>query len=177
MLTPNESPLLASAHLGVAISLVAPVHFSVTTSSYAFTPATLIHLLGDGVWFISTSSMEGSSPLALATKSVILRDVNWLGDEALEALGDDGFACFAKVRSTRPPKPAILHYSKGKVKVDLIYGEEGVASGQACVLYSSIDDDARVYGGGFIAKSERSADTERMLEELRDQSSSDEAIA
>lgn len=106
---------------------------------------------------------------ALETRSVILRDVNWLGDDNLEAIGENGFDCFAKVRSTRPPKPARLTFVDDKVRVELLDGEEGVAPGQACVLYSSIDDNARVYGGGFIAKSERSAETERMLLELNEE--------
>ena len=103
---------------------------------------------------------------ALETKSVTLRDVNWLGDEDLEAIGPDGFECFAKVRSTRPPKAARVKHIHGVTSVELIEGEEGVAAGQACVLYSSPDDNARVYGGGFIKKSLRDPKTEQMLQEL-----------
>lgn len=104
---------------------------------------------------------------ALETKSVILRDMNWLGDEAFENAGSDGFDCFAKVRSTRPPKAARLTYHDGVAKVELMEGEEGVAAGQACVLYSSPDDNARVYGGGFIKQSERNEETETMLKAIR----------
>ena len=106
---------------------------------------------------------------ALQTKSVILRDVNWLGDDGVDEIPDDGFHCFAKVRSTRPPTAAIVWYKEGEVSVELLDGEEGVASGQACVLYSSADDQARVYGGGFIAKSLRDPKTEQMLALLNEQ--------
>ncbi|MDN2567796.1 tRNA 2-thiouridine(34) synthase MnmA, partial [Aquibium sp. A9E412] len=43
---------------------------------------------------------------ALDTRKVVLRAVNWLGDAPLEALPPGGIEVFAKVRSTRPPRPA-----------------------------------------------------------------------
>ena len=55
-----------------------------------------------------------------------------------------------KVRSTRPPVPAALAVDGDSVSVVLAKGEEGVAPGQACVFYSS-DDEDRVLGGGWIA--------------------------
>jgi tRNA-uridine 2-sulfurtransferase len=58
---------------------------------------------------------------------------------------------FARVRSTREPKPAVLFWRSGKVSVVIEGGEDGVSPGQACVLYSSLDNEARIYGGGFIA--------------------------
>jgi tRNA-specific 2-thiouridylase len=45
-------------------------------------------------------------------------------------------------------------------------GEAGVAPGQACVLYSAPGADARVYGGGFIERSERSEEAEASLKAL-----------
>jgi len=55
----------------------------------------------------------------------------------------------AKVRSTRAPVPATLTLSEnGQGSVLIPDGEEGVAPGQACVLYSG----TRVLGGGFISK-------------------------
>src|SRR5690606_41133349 len=69
-------------------------------------------------------------------------------------------SCFAKVRSTRPPTAARLLVEDGTAAVELLDGEAGVAPGQACVLYSAPGDDARVYGGGFIARSERSEEAE-----------------
>jgi tRNA-specific 2-thiouridylase len=38
----------------------------------------------------------------------------------------------------------------GKVEVEIDNGEEGVAPGQACVVYESADSRARVLGGGII---------------------------
>ena len=103
---------------------------------------------------------------ALDTHRVYLRDVNWIGDGSLEADARDGFACFAKVRSTRPPATAVVHCDDRGVYVDLAVGEAGVAPGQACVLYSAEGPDARVYGGGFIDRSERAADAEASLKAL-----------
>ncbi|RWG20928.1 MAG: tRNA 2-thiouridine(34) synthase MnmA, partial [Mesorhizobium sp.] len=45
----------------------------------------------------------------------------------------------------------------------------GIAPGQACVLYSDDGDEARVYGGGFIERSERGAEAEAMLSRLAQQ--------
>ena len=73
---------------------------------------------------------------------------------------------FAKVRSSRPPKPAVLHYEDGIASVELLDGESGIAPGQACVLYSDDGNEARVLGGGFIARSEREAGAEAMLRKL-----------
>ena len=103
---------------------------------------------------------------ALETRRVYLRDVNWLGDEAIEAAAAKGFACFAKVRSTRPPAPAMLGRDEGGIYVELEVGEAGIAPGQACVLYSAPGADARVYGGGFIERSQRAPETEAALKAL-----------
>ena len=96
---------------------------------------------------------------ALATHEIELRDVNWLGDDDLSTLPETGMPLFARVRSTRAPKPATLYCRNGKVSVIIEGGEDGVSPGQACVLYSSLDKSAgnevRVYGGGFIAASLR----------------------
>ena len=104
---------------------------------------------------------------ALDTRGLILRDMNWLGDMPLAEIGPEGLECFAKVRSTRPPRPAILRVADdGEISVELVEGEAGVAPGQACVLYSAPGDEARVFGGGFIDRSERSAAAEAMLSSL-----------
>jgi tRNA-uridine 2-sulfurtransferase len=103
---------------------------------------------------------------ALETHRIYLRDVNWLGDEALEEAANGGFACFAKVRSTRPPRPALLVADEQGIRVDLEDGEDGIAPGQACALYSGPGEDARVYGGGFIARSEREEAAEVLLKAL-----------
>jgi tRNA-specific 2-thiouridylase len=103
---------------------------------------------------------------ALETHKVHLRAMNWLGDTPLAELPEDGFELFAKVRSTRPPRPAMLFHRAGRIWVELAEGESGIAPGQACVLYDDDGDDARVFGGGFIARSERGAEAEAMLKRL-----------
>ena len=103
---------------------------------------------------------------ALETRRVYLRDINWLGDGDIFDVAADGFVCFAKVRSTRQPAPAILRADSGGISVELLEGEAGVAPGQACALYSGIGEDARVYGGGFILRSEREAAAEAALKDL-----------
>ncbi|MBK8457377.1 MAG: tRNA 2-thiouridine(34) synthase MnmA [Phyllobacteriaceae bacterium] len=101
---------------------------------------------------------------ALETRRVLLRDVNWLGDADLEHAASGGLEILAKVRSTRPPRPAMLHAESGRVRVDLTEGETGVAPGQACVFYG--EDNERVLGGGFIERSERAPAAEAMLRKL-----------
>lgn len=103
---------------------------------------------------------------ALDTRRVYLRDVNWLGDGTLAEDAANGFPCFAKVRSSRPPTPVVLHSDESGIYVDLLEGEAGVAPGQACVLYSAQGADARVWGGGFIERSERAPDAEASLKAL-----------
>jgi tRNA-specific 2-thiouridylase len=83
---------------------------------------------------------------ALATRSLLLRGFNWLGES--EPRGE--LAVFARVRSTRPPAPAILAVEEGRPVVHLSGEEMGVAPGQACVLYDAQGPDARVLGGGTI---------------------------
>ncbi|MEP2579117.1 MAG: tRNA 2-thiouridine(34) synthase MnmA [Roseibium sp.] len=90
---------------------------------------------------------------ALATRTILLREMNWIGDQPL-AEGDE-IEIFAKVRSTRPPAPATLRILNGKAFVDLSNAETGVAPGQACVFFDGDDETARVLGGGWIHKTER----------------------
>jgi tRNA-specific 2-thiouridylase len=103
---------------------------------------------------------------ALETHKIHLRDVNWLGDKALADIPAEGIEIFAKVRSTRPPRPAMLHSQDGAVWVELHDGESGIAPGQACVLYTDDGNEARVLGGGFIERSQRSEAAEAMLDKL-----------
>jgi tRNA-specific 2-thiouridylase len=89
---------------------------------------------------------------ALRMRRILLRDVNWIGDGALDqALADDRMEVFVKVRSTRPPQAAWLRASNGSYDVELLDGEHGVSPGQACVFYDAAEGQARVLGGGFIA--------------------------
>ncbi|WP_406858645.1 tRNA 2-thiouridine(34) synthase MnmA [Alsobacter sp. KACC 23698] len=94
---------------------------------------------------------------ALATRSVALREVNWLGDQPLEALPEDGTEIAVRVRSTRDPQPALLRRQDGELSVDLLAGEYGVSPGQACVFYDSVAPGARVLGGGVIRSAARDA--------------------
>ncbi len=83
----------------------------------------------------------------LATRRVPLAQVNWLGDGAFDAAPEH--AVEVKVRSTRPPIPAVLRpVSQTEAEVELLTPEEGVSPGQACVFYAP--ESSRVLGGGWI---------------------------
>ena len=83
----------------------------------------------------------------LSTRSVPLREINWLGDEPLMSRPEWHVA--VRVRSTRPVRAAILRpISETEAEVELLTPEEGVSPGQACVFYEQ--DGTRVLGGGWI---------------------------
>ena len=85
----------------------------------------------------------------LATRRVPIREVNWLGDGAFTDTAEREIA--VKVRSTRPPAPAILRpISATEAEVELLTAEEGVSPGQACVFYDP--ESSRILGGGWIWK-------------------------
>jgi tRNA-specific 2-thiouridylase len=87
---------------------------------------------------------------ALRTDRIVLREVNWIGDGALDVAVGSGLEVFVRVRSTRAPQPAWLRGANGHYEVELVAGEEGVSPGQACVFYDAPAGQARVLGGGFI---------------------------
>jgi tRNA-specific 2-thiouridylase len=87
---------------------------------------------------------------ALGVREIRLRDLNWLGDLALDALPADGLDIAVRVRSTRAPRPARLLNDALGLKVVLASDEEGVSPGQACVIYENAGPSARVLGGGTI---------------------------
>ena len=90
---------------------------------------------------------------ALMTKTVRLRDVNWLGDAALStSVGGNGLPVEVKVRSTRPPQQGAVQMVDGEVYVTLFAGEYGISPGQACVFYADESETSEVLGGGFIAE-------------------------
>lgn len=89
---------------------------------------------------------------ALATSGLVLRDTNWLGDSSLQDATVNGLAIYVRMRSSQAPRPATLFADLDDVRVVLGDGEEGIATGQACVFYSGPETEARVLGGGFIAK-------------------------
>lgn len=83
----------------------------------------------------------------LATRTIPVREINWLGDEPFTAR--DSWPLSVKVRSTRPPSEAIIRpLSDTTAEVELIVPEEGVSPGQACVFYDP--DSSRIFGGGWI---------------------------
>ncbi len=87
---------------------------------------------------------------ALAISTIRLREMNWIGDVALDALPPEGLDVAVRVRSTRVPRPGQLRLTADGPVVDLATSEEGVSPGQACVIYDSAAPDARVLGGGTI---------------------------
>ena len=95
---------------------------------------------------------------ALTTTGLILRDVNWLGDEPLLDAAGEGLPLYVRMRSSQPLRQAVVTADAGgSVRVDLSDGEEGIATGQACVFYADGSARARVLGGGWIAKTVKAA--------------------
>ena len=88
---------------------------------------------------------------ALSAYRLRLRDFNWIGDVAPEVWPEAGIEAAARVRSTRKPCPAMIRRDGESIVVEIVEGEEGIAPGQACVLYDSGAAQARVLGGGTIA--------------------------
>jgi len=83
----------------------------------------------------------------LSTRSVPVREINWLGDEDLQSRAE--WPISVRVRSTRPPREAILRPTgPDTAEVELLSPEEGVSPGQACVFYDT--DSSRIFGGGWI---------------------------
>lgn len=83
----------------------------------------------------------------LATRTVPIREINWLGDEPFDSRPE--WELSVKVRSTRPPRPALIRpLSATEAEVELYTPEEGVSPGQACVFYDPASP--RIYGGGWI---------------------------
>jgi tRNA-specific 2-thiouridylase len=100
----------------------------------------------------------------LYTRKLVLRNVNWLGDGALEEIAADELEVYARIRSSQTPQPAVVSLTRdGTVTVTLRDGEHGAAAGQACVLYADGATDARVLGGGWIAEAVK-ADRMQSLE-------------
>ena len=89
---------------------------------------------------------------ALATTVVPISEVNWLGDQPFAG----EIPVMVRIRSTRPPRPAILRpVDATRAEVELLDPEEGVSPGQACVFYEP--DSTRVLGGGWITLRRRKA--------------------
>lgn len=88
---------------------------------------------------------------ALLTASLRMNEFNWLGDLKKRNSDHTNIPVLARVRSTREPAPAILDLSSENPLVTFDSPEEGVACGQACVLYDPVGE-TRVLGGGFICE-------------------------
>lgn len=81
---------------------------------------------------------------ALGRTEIEVRDLLWL---APDRDGQEIQASF-RIRSARPPAPGrLFRQGLGQARVVLDAPEEGVAPGQACVVY----EGGRVLGGGWIA--------------------------
>ncbi|MDG1736873.1 MAG: tRNA 2-thiouridine(34) synthase MnmA [Paracoccaceae bacterium] len=88
----------------------------------------------------------------LSTRIIPVREINWLGDQPFESR--DAWNVSVKVRSTRPPREAIIRpLSATSAEVELLSPEEGVSPGQACVFYDT--DSSRIFGGGWIWKGDQ----------------------
>ena len=86
---------------------------------------------------------------ALSTRTIPVREINWLGDTAFDAMAER--PVLVRVRSTRPPREAVIRpISATEAQVELLSPEEGVSPGQACVFYDP--DSTRILGGGWIWK-------------------------
>ncbi len=83
---------------------------------------------------------------ALAVQAFAVRELNWLGPN----IPAEGVRAEVRVRSTRMPVPATVFADGDGARVELALSEEGVAPGQACVVYQG----SRVLGGGWIVRPE-----------------------
>lgn len=88
---------------------------------------------------------------ALASRTVPLKELNWLGDLPFGDAPQQGWDVEVKVRSTRPPKAGrLIPQAGGTALVELLASEEGVSPGQACVFYAP--ESTRILGGGWITR-------------------------
>lgn len=94
---------------------------------------------------------------ALRAQTLLLRDVNWLGDEPFDAAAAEGIEVLARIRSTGPLQRATVRLDDDSVKISLADGEEGVSPGQACVFYAAMGGGERLLGGGWIKSAEDGA--------------------
>jgi tRNA-specific 2-thiouridylase len=88
---------------------------------------------------------------ALLTRALAIGESNWLGEGSLQAACEAGTPALARVRSTRAPVAGRMTLVDGEPGFAFDTPEEGVAPGQACVLYAA-PDGRTVLGGGFIVK-------------------------
>ncbi len=90
---------------------------------------------------------------ALSTRIIPVKEINWLGDAAFDSQSE--WHLKVKVRSTRPPREAIVRPTGAMTaEVELLAPEDGVSAGQACVFYDP--ESPRIFGGGWIWKGNNS---------------------
>jgi tRNA-specific 2-thiouridylase len=95
---------------------------------------------------------------ALASRVFTIKDLNWLE----EKLPVTPRAVMVKMRSMQTPEAAvILANSASQATITLAVPYEGVAPGQACVVY----EESRVLGGGWITR--HSSETRVQAENLK----------
>lgn len=124
-----------------------------------------LKLAGDGPLYVVRLEAEGRRVVVgprdcLRTGMLELRDVNWLGSPAEAETAAGGLQVRARIRSTHAPTAAVLFLDEppGRARVLLTEGEHGVAPGQACVLYEDTGPEARILGGGWIARTRTAVD-------------------
>ncbi|MEM6482517.1 MAG: tRNA 2-thiouridine(34) synthase MnmA [Pseudomonadota bacterium] len=83
----------------------------------------------------------------LAKRDIPVREINWLGDAPFTS--QEEWHVSVKVRSTRPPREAVIRPTgRSSAIVELLSSEQGVSPGQACVFYET--EGSRIFGGGWI---------------------------
>lgn len=80
---------------------------------------------------------------ALGRSEFSITELNWLGDALNQPIND----IRVKMRSMQTPMPARVVPVGDAATIELVNPYEGIAPGQACVVY----DGDRVLGGGWIA--------------------------
>ncbi len=90
---------------------------------------------------------------SLRTVALDLDGPNWLGDEPWPLRPGLTLDVHVRIRSSQQPKPATIEAGDdGLIRINLLEGEDGVAAGQACVVYADGNPGARVLGGGWIER-------------------------
>ena len=88
---------------------------------------------------------------ALTMRRIALRDVNWIGEGALDqALERGGLEVFVKVRSTRPPQPAWLSPPAAATRSNWSTARTACRPARPACSTTAPQGQARVLGGGFI---------------------------
>ena len=90
---------------------------------------------------------------ALQRSKIWLTDINWIGKGNF-GIHLDGQNIKVKIRSTRPPVPAVFRHIDDNIIVELAEPDMGISPGQACVFYANNKTAAQTLGGGWIVRTE-----------------------